>query len=88
MYCECSLCSLYISRLAAHQQAPQKSATAIAAVGPFEHKPPSTAVNSAPPADNSIPAHPHKPQEIDIKLVERNGGSGQSSPNVSGKRAI
>lgn len=64
---------------AAHQQAPQKPATAIAAVGPFEHKPHGTP--TSPPSN--IPT-PQKPQEIDIKLVERNGGSGQSSPNVSG----
>jgi len=63
--------------VASQQQSSQKPATAVAAVEPFEHKPLEGSKGSV--------GLPTKPQEIDIKLVERNGGSGQSSPSVSGE---
>ena len=71
---------MYYLFAAAQQQSSQKTTTAIAAVEPFEHKPP----GSNYPSENRVPT-PTKDQEIDIKLIERNGGSGQSSPSFSGE---
>lgn len=69
---------------AAHQQAQQKPSAVIAAVGPFEHKPGNKAIDQANEVQGRNSPSLVKPHEIDIKLLERNGGSGQSSPSVSG----
>jgi len=64
---------IHCCSVAAQQQAAAKPATAIAAVGPFDHT----------PLDKPAPQSP--PSDLDIKFVERNGGSGQSSPSISGE---